>query len=46
LKVGDKVAIEGVAQLQTWKDDDGNDKSRVVFRVSQFTPIPKQPKAE
>lgn len=46
LKVGDKVFVDGVAQLQTWKDDEGNDKSRVVFRVSQFTPIPKQVKAE
>lgn len=41
LNKGDKMYVEGIARNQSWKDSEGKEYNKTVYRVISFTPIPK-----
>lgn len=40
-KKGDQVIINAEPRQENWTDKEGNNRSKVVFRVSEFQVIPK-----
>lgn len=43
---GDLIFIEAQPRQENWQDKDGNNRSKVIFRVSEFQVLPRASKKE